>query len=80
MEDCTKNGSTATFINAKYAGGKRAVIAEAKARKAGGRVVKEVGRVDGGNAAKHAGRASRTVTGGKPVHGMPLMSSASRKT
>lgn len=62
MEDCTKNGSTATFINAKYASGKKAVIAAAKARRAGGRVVKEVGRVDGGNASKHAGHASRTVS------------------
>lgn len=60
MEDDNKNGSTATFINAKYRSGKKAVIAEAKQRKTGGRVVKEIGRVDGGDATKHAGRVSRS--------------------
>jgi hypothetical protein len=56
----------------EYAKGKQAVIAEAKARKSGGRVMSE-------NHAAHIGGANRTISGGKGVHGMPLMSAASQK-
>ena len=76
MSKLNKDVASKVQPGAGYAGGKPAVKAEAKKGKSGMKVVKAIGKIDGGDNAKHAGRANRTVTGGKGVHGMPLMSAA----
>jgi hypothetical protein len=39
----------------------------------------KTGNITSGNNAPHQGGANKTVTGGKGVHGMPLMSAAAAK-
>lgn len=55
---------------------REAVMAAAKARKAGGRTVKTGMMASGNDAAHHAGRQPRTSSKGAPVHGKPLFSAA----
>lgn len=39
----------------------------------------KTGTITSGNTNQHTGGANKTVTGGKGVHGMPLMSAAAAK-